>query len=105
MPFVSTRRDGTCSLSVYVQPRASKNGFTALHGQEIKLAVTAPPVDNKANKAVIGYLATFFRIPKRSIELVNGQNSRHKRLIVSGLDEEQIRSSIHLVISYNSKPS
>ena len=68
------------TFKVYIQPRSSKNMIIGLHGDTIKIKLTAPPVDNAANKMCIEYLAKCLRVPKTSIEIVSGHNSRTKRI-------------------------
>ncbi len=76
-------------LNIYVQPRASKNGFVGIHGGALKLRITAPPVDGKANSMIIAILAKLFHIPKSTISLSAGQQSRQKRFKImdSKLDD------------------
>lgn len=66
-------------LNVYVQPRASKDQIVGLHGEAIKVRITAPPVDGKANAHLQRYLAKALKLRKGQIELIGGQSSRHKR--------------------------
>lgn len=67
-------------LALKVQPRASKDGFGEVLGDRLKLRITAPPVDGKANAHLIAYLAKLFDVPKSSVELESGQNGRDKRV-------------------------
>lgn len=78
-------KEGSVILAVYIQPRASANRIVGLHGQAIKLAITAPPVDGKANAAVIAFLANFFKLPKAAVTLKSGKQSRSKRFSLSGI--------------------
>lgn len=90
MSFVSTYKDGRVLLKVYVQPRASRNEFVGLHGDAIKLAITAPPVDGKANAAVIKFLASFFHVRKMDLEIRHGLQSRRKSVLIAGLSGDEI---------------
>jgi uncharacterized protein (TIGR00251 family) len=65
-------------LKIYVQPRASKNQVAGLHGDALKIRLTAPPVDGEANKMCTQYLAKLFKLPKSAVQLVAGQTSRTK---------------------------
>ena len=67
-------------LNVRVQPRASKDEITGVQGQWLKVRITAPPVDGKANTRLIRFLATEFQVRQSSITLISGQSSREKRL-------------------------
>lgn len=67
-------------LSVYIQPKASRDILVGFHADELKIAITAPPVDNKANGHLIKFLAKTFKVPKRDVEIIKGQQSRHKQI-------------------------
>ena len=78
--------DNGVLVSIHVQPRASKNGFAGIHGGAVKLRITAPPVDGKANALIVEILAKMFHVPKAAVSLASGQQSRHKRFRVAGVD-------------------
>ncbi len=67
-------------FKVHVQPRASRNRILGLFGDALKIAVTAPPVDDAANRMVIRVLAEVLGIPDGSISILSGHTSRHKRI-------------------------
>ncbi len=69
-------------LALYVQPKASRDQVVGLHGSEIKLAITALPVDGKANAHVLQLLAKLFQVSKSQIRLHKGELSRHKQVVV-----------------------
>jgi uncharacterized protein len=94
MPFVYQNRKGSVLLKIYVQPRASKPGFKGVHDGMLKLHIGAAPVDGKANKAVVAYLAKFFHIPKKEVHIISGDTSRKKQCLLEGLTEEQIRGKL-----------
>ncbi len=89
MNFLREVADNSVSLDLYIQPKASKNSVCGLHGDELKLAITAPPVDGKANKAVINYLSELFGVAKSSVSIMSGQQSRHKRCMVQGVSFQE----------------
>ncbi|WP_230970944.1 DUF167 domain-containing protein [Nitrogeniibacter aestuarii] len=72
-------------LRLHIQPGAKTSGFAGRHGDAMKLRLAAPPVDGKANKALLAYLADFCGLPKSKVELVSGHTSRAKRVRLSGL--------------------
>lgn len=86
MNYLSSYKDGRLLLRLYVQPKSSRNAFTGMHGDSIKLAVTAAPIDGKANKAVIQFLASFFKLKKKDITIKHGLQSRTKSILLTGLD-------------------
>ncbi|HEX9802955.1 MAG TPA: DUF167 family protein [Gammaproteobacteria bacterium] len=72
-------------LSVRVQPRASKDEIVGPHGTEsLKVRITAPPVDGKANAHLVKFLAKSFGVAKSQVELVSGTTGRDKRLAING---------------------
>lgn len=77
--------DSSVVLNVYVQPKASANRIAGLHAGALKICITAPPVDGKANKAIITYIARFFGLPKTAVRIDSGQHSRTKRVHISGI--------------------
>jgi uncharacterized protein (TIGR00251 family) len=81
-------------FALRVQPRASRNAFAGVLGDAIKLAITAPPVDGKANQAVVEYLADVFRVPKSSVVIVSGETGRSKVIAIRGLSAEQVRKAL-----------
>jgi uncharacterized protein (TIGR00251 family) len=72
------------SLRVKVQPRARKNAITGTVGDALKVALTAPPVEGKANAALIEFLAKVFEIPRSSITIASGETSRLKIVNIHG---------------------
>ena len=81
-------------LAVKLQPRASKNEIGQVLGRELKIQVTAPPVDSAANEALILLLADALDCPRRAVQLVRGQTSRHKQVLVQGLSLAQIAAKL-----------
>jgi uncharacterized protein (TIGR00251 family) len=69
-------------LDVHVQPRASRNAIVGVHADALKIRLTAPPVDNAANQAVIQLLAKTLKCPKSDLEIVAGHTARRKRLLL-----------------------
>jgi uncharacterized protein len=94
MAFLSRLPDGRTLLAVHVQPRASRTGLTGIHDQAVKLALTSPPVDDAANKALVVFFSSFFKIPRQQVILHRGRQSRRKLVIIEGLSEELIRARI-----------
>jgi len=80
-------------LTVKVQPKASKDEIIGEQDGALKIRITAPPVDGKANKHLIAYLAGIFKVAKSQIELLAGSSGRNKRLLIHSPRQlpEQIR--------------
>lgn len=81
-------------FALRVQPRASRNAVVGLMGDAVKLALTAPPVDGKANAAVVEYLAELLRVSKSSVTIVSGETGRNKLIAVRGVTAEQVRKAL-----------
>ena len=71
-------------LFLRVQPKASNDGFAEVLEDRIKLRISAPPVDGKANQYLIKYLAKLFKVPKNKITIKSGETGRNKHLIIQG---------------------
>lgn len=71
-------------LRVYIQPRAGRDEIIGWHGGAIKVRITAPPVDGKANAHLIRFLAKAFGVPRTRVSLIGGETSRLKRLRIDG---------------------
>lgn len=73
------------SIRVYVAPRSSFNKVVGLHNGAIKIALTAPPVDGAANKALVGFVAKVLEVPRGAVHIIAGEASRHKIVSVAGV--------------------
>lgn len=92
MPYLRPLPDGTLLLKLLVQPRASRNELAGLRGDALKLRLTTPPVEGRANQAVIAFLAKRLHLPKSALTIRSGQQSREKQVLISGCSEEQARA-------------
>jgi uncharacterized protein (TIGR00251 family) len=82
------------SFAVKVHPRARKNAITGVIGGALKLSITAPPVEGKANQAVIEFFADLFAIPRSSVTIASGETSRNKVVLISGLSRESVEQRL-----------
>jgi uncharacterized protein len=96
LPFLTTL-DDSLILSVYVQPRASKNQICGIQGEELKIRLTSPPVDGAANKLCREFVADLFDVSKSSVEIISGKTSRHKRLRILGNHPGQFSKHISAI--------
>jgi len=87
MLFVKKNTKGIL-LKVFIQPKSSKNMITGVHGDAIKVKLTAPPVNGAANKMCIKYLANILNIPKSKFEIISGHTSRIKHLLIKYKDNK-----------------
>ena len=72
-------------LKVHVQPRASSNAIVGMHGDSVRIRLTAPPVENAANEALVALVASSLGIPRRQVRVVAGAASRRKVIEIDGL--------------------
>lgn len=91
--FLRVQADGVL-LSVKLQPRASANEIGEPLGDELRIKVTAPPVDAAANEALLRLLADELDCPRGKVELVRGQTSRHKTIKLHGLSAEVVLTAL-----------
>lgn len=84
------RNDGGISLTLHVQPGAKRTEFAGLHGDALKIRLAAPPVEGKANAALLAFLAKYFGVARANVELISGDTSRHKIVRVQGVDAAAI---------------
>ena len=102
MTFLKPQKNGV-GLALHIQPRAAKSRFMGLYGEALKLAVTAAPTDGRANKAVIAFLASFFKIPKSAVIIKSGQQSRKKRVLLSGISLAEAEKKLKGIIRESGK--
>ncbi|MBW1635443.1 MAG: YggU family protein [Deltaproteobacteria bacterium] len=91
MSFLSSSKDGTVVLRVYVQPKSSRQRIAGLYDGLLKVGVASPPVDGRANREVAQFLAKCLKIPKKNVILKSGLQSRRKVFVIKGLHGEEIR--------------
>jgi len=85
MDCIAQMKSNDLAFSVYVQPRASNNRIAGLHGKAIKVCVTAPPLEDKANVAVIHLFADLFGVPKSAVSIKSGRHARNKKILINNL--------------------
>jgi uncharacterized protein (TIGR00251 family) len=85
---------GSVRISVYVQPRASKTEIAGMHGDALKIRLTAPPVDNAANAALIEFIAGKLGIPKGSVRVAAGAASRRKTVEIAGVTPDAVAAAL-----------
>ncbi len=88
--WLRTAADGRITLTLHIQPGAKKTEFAGLHGDALKIRLAAPPVDGKANEALIRFVAETLGLPKSAVNLKSGQTSRRKVLEIIGADRQRI---------------
>jgi len=92
MTFEVRERTDGCTFQVRVQPRSRRNEITGVHGDALKVRVTAPPTDGRANRALKKVLATHLDVAPSDVEIVAGHTSRQKRVHVTGASADDVRA-------------
>jgi uncharacterized protein (TIGR00251 family) len=78
------------SLSIRIQPRASRNEIVRQEGGGLKIRLTAPPIDGAANEALVKFLADALSVSRSRVEIVSGHTSREKIVRITGMNEAQV---------------
>ena len=82
------------TFAIKVHPRARRNAITGTVGDALKLALTAPPIEGRANQAVIEFFAELFEIPRSSVTIASGETSRNKTVRVAGLSRQEVEQRL-----------
>jgi uncharacterized protein (TIGR00251 family) len=91
--FAKDVADG-CTLAVRVHPGARKNGVTGTHAGAVKISLTTPPADGKANEALITLLADALRLPRARIAIMSGTTSRTKTVRITGKNAAEVAAAL-----------
>jgi uncharacterized protein len=94
IPFHESSDGAT--FAVRIQPRARKNAIVGELGDALKVSLTAPPVDGKANAACIEFFANLLKVPRSSVSIAAGQTSRNKVIRVAGLSAAELGRRLNL---------
>lgn len=78
------RNADVLTLTLHVQPGAKRSEIAGLHGEALKIRLAAPPVEGRANEALLKFIAQLFDVPLRQVELRQGGQSRHKVVAITG---------------------
>ncbi|CAN5330525.1 DUF167 family protein YggU [soil metagenome] len=91
---VFTQLPSGCRIEVSVQPKAKRCAVVGLHGDTLKIALDAPPVDGKANEALRRFLAERLGVALSRVEIVRGEKSRRKAVVVSGITAAEAEKAL-----------
>ena len=86
------------TFQVKVSPRARKNAITGTWGDALKLALTAPPVEGRANEACIEFVAKLLNVPRSSVTIAAGESSRQKLIRVAGARAAQVEEKLRALL-------
>jgi len=85
---------GAVTFAVKVHPRARKNSITGELGGALKLSLTSPPIDGRANQACIEFFAKLLKVPRSSVTIASGETSRRKVIRIAGMSAEKVRGRL-----------
>lgn len=83
-------------LSIRVVPNAARTEVAGMHGEAVKIRLQAPPVEGKANEALLAFLAGKLSLRRNELELVRGEKSREKRISIPGKSSAEVRGALGL---------
>ena len=92
--IVINQNDQGVTFSVRVHPRAKTNGITGEVGGALKLSLTTPPIEGRANDACIEFFAKLLKVPRSSVTIASGLSSRNKVIRVAGVTGEHVRNKL-----------
>lgn len=87
-------RAGGVELDVLVTPRASRARFGPVHGDRVKVAVCAPPVDGEANAAVVEVVARALGVARAAVHVMSGETGRRKTIAIDGVDVARVEAAV-----------
>lgn len=94
LPCLTAHADGSVTLTLRVQPRASRTAVAGMHGDALKVQVSAPPVDAAANEAVVALIADLLAVPKSAVGIIRGATARTKVVRVLGVTAAAAEAAI-----------
>jgi len=93
-PLRVTAKDGRVRFAVRVQPRASATEIAGVHGDAVKIRLTAPPVDGAANEELVAFLSKVFVVARKSVRILAGESSRSKIVEIEGITERAVHDAV-----------
>ena len=85
---------GGVSFALKVHPRAKKNAITGEVGDALKVSLTTPPVNGRANEACVEFFAKLLKVPRSSVTIASGQTGRNKVMRIAGVTAQQVRERL-----------
>lgn len=92
--WIKINPDQSITLYIHAQPGAKREGVVGVYGDKLKIALSTPPVDGKANKALVTFFSRQLGIPKKNVQIVSGDFSREKKISIHGLTLESVLLSL-----------
>jgi uncharacterized protein len=88
MPLWAQQRGGALLVRVHAQPGARRSAFAGVHGERLKIALQAPPVDGRANDLLLRFLADALELPRSALQIVSGASSREKSVAICAAEQD-----------------
>ncbi|MGC2370324.1 MAG: DUF167 domain-containing protein [Candidatus Sulfotelmatobacter sp.] len=85
---------GSVTFAVKIHPRARKNAITGELGNALKVSLTSPPLNGRANEACVDFFAKLLKVPRTSVTIASGHTGRAKVIRVAGLSAEKVRDRV-----------
>src|ERR1700761_8034830 len=98
-PLILRDTPDGCTLPVRVHPGAKRNAVTGTHDGALKISLTTPPTDGRANQALTAFLAEYLRLPRARITLLSGATSRSKTLRIAGKSAAEVQAALDPTVS------
>ena len=99
MDSSTSLQDSQFMINIYVQPRSSRTRVAGMHGDAVKISIKEPPVDNKANKAVIQFIAKLFGVPRSDVSIKSGRYGRNKKVLIKGINTLKGQKTLSTALS------
>ncbi len=93
--FAIHEDNGSVTFAVKIHPRAKKDGISGELGESLKLSLTAPALEGRANQACIEFLAKLLKVPRASVTIASGHINRYKVIRVAGVTGQYVRDRLH----------
>ena len=93
---VTRQTDQGVEINLRIVPRASKDGIQGVLGDALKIRLCAPPVDGKANRALVEFLAETLDVPPSRVAILSGETGRSKRVLIAGAAEGDVRARLQI---------
>jgi hypothetical protein len=93
-PRPRTESTSQARIAVKVQPGASRDRLIGKSGEEWRIALTAPPVEGRANRACTEFLARLLGVPRSAVSIVRGETARHKLVQIDGMPQSVVESKL-----------
>ena len=90
-------RSGNVELRIHCQPRASQTEIVGLHGDALKVRLAAPPVEGQANAELCQFLARYFGVLRKEVQILSGKGARQKRVLIKGKTSQEIQDRLPLL--------